>query len=72
MVLLGQTAATAVLGKTGAIGQMRREKLEFTIENAPPIPVTVTYHPSNLLRTPLNKKHVWRDFLVAARSLRHI
>ena len=71
IVLLGGSAANAVLGRSDPVGQLRRQALSFSVDDGTSLPVTVTYHPSNLLRNPLNKKHVWRDFLAVASAMRH-
>jgi DNA polymerase len=64
IVLLGGASARAVLGVAESVGALRGRRLTYDPPNGSgPIPCIVTYHPANLLRSPLNKRYVWRDFL---------
>jgi uracil-DNA glycosylase family 4 len=63
LVLLGGAAARALLGTREPVGALRGRRLSYEPETGPAIEVVVSYHPANLLRTPLNKRYVWRDLL---------
>lgn len=64
LVLVGGTAAKAVLGETSGITHLRKK--EFIYKNQytdKELPVKVIFHPSYLLRQPLQKKLAWSDLL---------
>jgi uracil-DNA glycosylase len=56
ILLLGRTAAHALLKTTASIGALRAEA-----HSVNGIPAYVTYHPAALLHNPLNKKPAWED-----------
>lgn len=69
LVLFGGVAAKSLLGSTQSISKLRRAQHEYSTINQElkseltAIPCIATYHPSYLLRTPAQKKHVWADAL---------
>lgn len=69
LVLFGAISAKSLLNSSQSISKLRKVEHEYkTInqelkENTRPIPCIATYHPSYLLRTPAQKKHVWADTL---------
>jgi uracil-DNA glycosylase len=71
LVALGGTACKAFLQKTEGITKLRGTW--FPYQNPyldAPIPLLVTYHPAYLLRSPGQKKEVWKDLLTLQRALR--
>lgn len=64
IVVLGKTAATALLGKDATIASLRGALHDFN-----GIPLIVTYHPAYLLRSPSEKAKAWQDLLLAVRSM---
>ena len=63
IVLLGGTASKALLQESRGIMKLRTQPLSYQ-----EIPVRATFHPSYLLRQPLQKKQAWQD-LLAIRAL---
>lgn len=59
MILLGQTAAQALLPDSESISRLRGTECRIT--DFPDIRVIPTYHPAYLLRNPEAKKVVWKD-----------
>jgi DNA polymerase len=55
---LGATAAHTLLGSTDSMGKLRGRMYEYQ-----GIPVTCTYHPAFLLRSPEKKRDVWDDMV---------
>ena len=62
LVLLGGSAATAVLNTTTGITRLRGTWHTYDKDGLS-IPVLPTYHPAYLLRQPVLKREAWRDFL---------
>jgi uracil-DNA glycosylase len=60
LLTVGKFAAQTITGSEDAIGAMRGRSFDY--QN---IPVRVTYHPSYLLRAPLEKAKAWDDLLAA-------
>ena len=65
IVLLGKSAAHAVLKDDKPLGTLRGQRFEYA-----GIPVVVTYHPAYLLRNLPDKAKAWEDLLFARRVLR--
>lgn len=66
VVLLGDTAARALLGKEIGISRLRGQWFELGLPRlGHKIPVIATYHPAFLLRTPAQKRQSWRDMRLA-------
>ena len=63
LLTLGELSAQTILNRRESLDALRSAGGEFV-----GIPVVVTYHPSHLLRSPLDKSKAWDD-LVAARTL---
>lgn len=64
LVLLGSTAVKALLNNTQSLSRLRGQPFSYSNPYlAAPIPTYVTYHPSYLLRQPLQKKLAWEDWL---------
>lgn len=64
ILLVGSTAASSLLNSTETISRLRTKFYQY--ENrylSTAIPVAVIFHPSYLLRQPLQKKTVWFDLL---------
>lgn len=60
IIALGNTAAHALLG-----GNVPLKNLRGQVHHYQGIPIIVTYHPAYLLRSPLEKAHVWADLCLA-------
>ena len=69
LLLLGGAAARAVLNVTDGPTQLRGRRLTYEAPWGKAYPSRVTFHPANLLRTPLNKRLVWRDLLATRLEL---
>ena len=64
ILLVGSTSASALLNSTETISRLRANFYEYKNKYlAEAIPVAVIFHPSYLLRQPLQKKTVWFDLL---------
>lgn len=64
IVFLGGSAARALLGVSEGVTKMRGRRYLYEPQGGSgPIPALVTFHPAYLLRQPINKRLVWRDFL---------
>ena len=60
ILALGRFAIQSLLGSTEPMG-----KLRGTVHDFQGVPVVVTYHPTNLLRTPADKAKAWADLVLA-------
>lgn len=68
LMLMGRHAVERILGRSGAISRLRGQT--FTVQIAGrPVPCIVTYHPSYLLRSPVEKEKGWHDVLAACELL---
>ena len=64
LVLLGGVAVKALLDGNMGITRVRGQWQTLQLPGlAAPLPVLPTYHPAFLLRSPLQKRFVWRDLL---------
>lgn len=64
LILVGSTAANALLNSTETISRLRNKFYEYQNRYlSKPIPTAVIFHPSYLLRQPQQKKTVWFDLL---------
>lgn len=64
IVLLGSTSANALIDKSINVSKMRGKIHYYSNKYlTKPVRSVVTYHPSYLLRQPLQKKESWKDFL---------
>lgn len=77
VILWGGVAAKVLLGRTESISRLRKSWHDYSpqtegLENGADVSVLAlaTYHPSYLLRTPLQKKAVWLDMLMLQKKLK--
>jgi DNA polymerase len=64
IILVGATAITSVLNSKTGISQVRGKYYDYTnIYLDEPIKTTAIFHPSYLLRSPGQKRIVWKDLL---------
>ena len=67
LVICGSFAAKALLGRSESISRLRKSWHDYVPQTkgmkAAPISAIVTYPPSSLITTPLQKKSVWADML---------
>ena len=64
IILVGSTAATALLGKGAKVTELRKKYFNYKnnyLDKA--IALTCLFHPAYLLRQPSQKKQVWHDLL---------
>jgi len=64
ILAMGKFAAHTLLDTDAALQNLRQQTLSITAPNQSPgqvIPVVVTYHPSYLLRRPVDKRLAWED-----------
>ena len=60
ILAMGRFAIQSLLGSIEPMGKLRGTVHEFQ-----GVPVVVTYHPTNLLRTPADKAKAWADLVLA-------
>lgn len=70
LVLLGGTAAKALLGGRDGITRLRGKWNQVEIGGGQVIPALPTLHPAYLLRTPLAKRDAWHDWLMLHRRMK--
>ncbi|MCC8417782.1 MAG: uracil-DNA glycosylase [Rickettsia endosymbiont of Bryobia graminum] len=64
IVLIGNVAATSLLGKNAGISKIRQEYYLYNNQYLTnPIQTTAIFHPAYLLRQPMQKKTTWYDLL---------
>ena len=63
ILAMGRFAIQSLLGSTEPMG-----KLRGTVHDFQGVPVVVTYHPTNLLRTPADKAKAWADLVLALKA----
>lgn len=63
LVMLGGSAANAILDNSDSISKLRGRWLEYTTQSGKKIDVIATFHPAYLLRNSAQKAKVWSDFL---------
>ena len=69
ILLLGASAANAVLNVSSSVSQLRGQFIDYQSENNLSIPTLISYHPAYLLRTPTQKAKTWVDFLRLRKKL---
>jgi DNA polymerase len=69
VVLLGGTAAKALLRAKDGITRLRGRWHQMEVEGAGTLPMLATWHPAYLLRTPGAKRDAWADLLLLRRTL---
>ena len=70
ILLLGGTAANAVLDNKDSISLMRGRWLEYDLSISEKIPALATFHPAYLLRNCAQKAKAWSDFLRLLKKLK--
>jgi DNA polymerase len=68
LVCLGGPSSQALLGFKDGIRRTRGRWLSFDTGSRE-IRAMATFHPAYLLRSPLEKRHAWRDFLAVKQAL---
>lgn len=68
LVLAGRQAVLRLLNEDNSIARLRTKSLTVKI-NGKDVPTVVTYHPSYLLRNPVEKEKSWQDFITAKRLM---
>ena len=64
LLLVGATAVTGVLKNNESMGKLRSQIFHYKNRYLQTeVPVMVTYHPSFLMRSPINKRLAWEDML---------
>ena len=63
ILLLGASAANAILDNNYSISQLRGHFMEYALHNDFKIQTLATFHPAYLLRSPAQKAKAWQDFL---------
>jgi len=63
LISLGGVAAGALLGRKQSILRLRGQWQTYRTTNGAEIPLMPSLHPAFLLRSPLQKKSAWADFL---------
>lgn len=66
ILVLGKTAAQSLLDSMEKVGNLRGKVHEYGEHK---IPLIVSYHPSYLLRKPLDKRKAWRDLQLAQSAM---
>jgi len=69
LVLLGASAAQALLGTTGGIGRLRGRWHDYILPSGRSLQTIATFHPAYLLRSPGQKRESWRDLLTIKKKL---
>jgi DNA polymerase len=73
LLLVGATAVQGVLKNSDAMAKLRGKSFAYKNQYMEKeVPVLVTYHPSFLLRSPLNKRLAWEDMLFMQAFLKDI
>jgi DNA polymerase len=68
LVCLGGPSSQTLLGFTDGIRRTRGRWMAFSTGTRE-IRAIATFHPAYLLRSPLEKRHAWRDFLAIKQAL---
>ena len=70
LVALGGAAAKSLLARNESVGKLRGKWFPYSTPGLPrPVQATATYHPAYLLRSPAQKRAVWRDLLEIKKKL---
>ena len=70
LVALGGAAAKTLLYRNESVGTLRGKWFPYSTPSLPqPVQATATYHPAYLLRSPAQKRAVWRDLLAIKNKL---
>lgn len=68
LLLLGGSAANALLGRRDSLSRIRGRWHDYQAD-AELIPALPSFHPAYLLRTPAHKRLAWMDFLMLSKKL---
>lgn len=68
IILMGRFAIDRLLATDAPVGRLRGTPRHVSIAGHD-VPAVVTYHPSYLLRNPVEKEKSWQDFVLAKRLL---
>lgn len=69
LVCLGKPSTATLLGVTEGIRKTRGRWFVYKTGEGRDIRATATFHPAYLLRTPIEKRFAWRDFLAIKKAL---
>lgn len=70
LVLLGGVATRGLLQKEQTISKLRGKFYEYNNDYlTSPLATLISYHPSELIKQPLNKKQAWQDLLMIKSQL---
>lgn len=73
ILLLGDTAAKTLTGRSEGITRLRGKWCEWTdAATGATIPMLPTFHPAFLLRSPSQKREAWADLLAAKAKLKEL
>jgi uracil-DNA glycosylase family 4 len=73
ILLLGDTAAKTLTGRSEGITRLRGKWCEWTdAASGATIPMLPTFHPAFLLRSPSQKREAWADLLAAKAKLKEL
>ncbi|MBR6327678.1 MAG: uracil-DNA glycosylase [Alphaproteobacteria bacterium] len=70
ILLLGGSAANAVLDNADSISRLRGHFLDYTLSTTTVIPALASFHPAFLLRNSAQKAKAWTDFLRLFKKLK--
>ena len=68
IILMGRFAIDRLLATDAPVGRLRGTPRHVSVAGHD-VPAVVTYHPSYLLRNPVEKEKSWQDFVLAKRLL---
>jgi len=69
ILLLGASAANAVLDCAENISSLRGKFIDYVVDDKTIVPTISSYHPAYLLRNPAQKAKVWSDLLKLRKKL---
>ncbi len=72
ILLLGGSAANALLENSDSISRLRGQFLTYQLDLKTQIPAIASFHPAFLLRNPAQKSKSWVDFLRIEKKLKEI
>lgn len=72
ILLLGGSAANAVLENNDSISSLRGHFLNYVTQDGKEIPALASFHPAYLLRTSTQKAKAWSDFMKLQRKLKEL
>lgn len=72
IILVGAVAANTVLESSDGINKLRKKGHIYKMSDGREIPVYCIFHPSYLLKRPMEKSGAWKDLLNIKRQIKHI